>query len=226
MNNEQTTKPSSTLTDERIEAMYFDAVVQAENAEDTDHKSIISRFARVIEREVAAQAGHVAVPGDDQWIFDLAANYEVGGKGLYGPCTFSAEGLSKFAHAVLRSSAVAQQAPEQAEPGWISADERLPDGGYCLATYRDRAGKLRIIRAKYVRQYEVEASGDECGGQSTEYNEAYDTEYLKAGWLECIDNWGEYSSVYVCEGEVTHWRRLPPLPGAQASTPDVRESAS
>jgi hypothetical protein len=124
------------------------------------------------------------------------------------------EGLSDLkpyvyaaAHAVARE--VAAQAGQVAVPGWISVEDSLPDGKYCLATYQDRAGKLRIIRAMYVRQFEIEASGDEC---DSETNEANDMEYLKAGWYELIDNWGEYSSVHVSEGPVTHWMPLPAAP--------------
>jgi hypothetical protein len=104
------------------------------------------------------------------------------------------------------------QAGQVAVPGWISVDECLPDGKYCLATYQDRAGKLRIIRAMYVRQFEIEADGDECDGETNEEN---DRDYLKAGWYELIDNWGEYSSVHVSEGPVTHWMPLPAAPAAE-----------
>ena len=120
----------------------------------------------------------------------------------------------------LAAAPVAAPAGQVAVPDWTSVDERLPDGCYCLATYRDRAGKLRIIRAMYVRQFEIEANGDECDSEADETN---DREYLKAGWYELIDNWGDYSSVHVCEGPVTHWMTLPALPGAQASTSGERQ---
>lgn len=107
---------------------------------------------------------------------------------------------------------VAAQAGQVAVPGWISIEECLPDSGYCLATYRNQHGKLRIIRAKYARQFEIDAGEDAIDQGNCEYNEADDTFYLKAGWLECIDNWDDYSSIYVTEGEVTHWMPLPATP--------------
>ena len=183
---------------------------------------------------VAAQAGQVATSEERQQALDKAMeaaekwanvawahakNLGAGGRGTVGCCN-KAEAACR---AAIEALAAAPAAPAQAKPlpdGWISVDERLPEGRYCLATYRDRAGKLRFIRAMYVRQYEVEATGDEC---SSEINEADDVEYLKAGWLECIDNWGDYSSVYVCEGPVTHWMPLPAIPGAQASTAGGRQ---
>lgn len=101
--------------------------------------------------------------------------------------------------------AAAAEAPSQ----WISVDERLPEKE-CLAVYVTPNGKQRLIRAKYVRQFQIEAEGDDqC---ETEYNDDDDTFYIKAGWLECIDNWGEYSSCYVTEGTVTHWMPLPAAP--------------
>lgn len=103
---------------------------------------------------------------------------------------------------------------------WISVDEHLPEK-QCLAVYVTPSGKQRMIRAKYVRQFQEEASGDEMDQCETEYNEADDTNYLKAGWLECIDNWGEYSSCYVTEGVVTHWMPLPTPPAAAQSASDA-----
>lgn len=47
---------ASPLPQARIEELYFAAVQQSENADDTEHTSIITRFARAIEREVPAPA--------------------------------------------------------------------------------------------------------------------------------------------------------------------------
>jgi hypothetical protein len=95
----------------------------------------------------------------------------------------------------------------KAEP-WISVDDKLPEA-MCLATYLNSYGNRRTIRAKYVARFTVEAQGDDC---YSEYREDDDTEYLMPGWYECIDNWGEYSSVFVNEGAVTHWMPLPAAP--------------
>lgn len=100
-------------------------------------------------------------------------------------------------------------APLAKQDDWIRVEDRLPDGE-CLAVYVTESGKQRLIRAKYARQLQIEADGDE--DFDTEYNEDDDTFYIKAGWLECIDNWGEYSSCYVVEGVVTHWKPKPALP--------------
>ena len=102
---------------------------------------------------------------------------------------------------------------EQAGDAWISVEDRLPEKE-CLAAYSTPNGKVRLIRAKYARKFQIEAEDDDC---ETEYNEDDDTFYIKEGWLECIDNWGEYSSCYVVEGIVTHWMPLPAAPSPNNS---------
>ena len=102
---------------------------------------------------------------------------------------------------------------EQAGDAWISVEDQLPEKE-CLAAYATPSGKVRLIRAKYARKFQIEAEGDDC---ETEYNEDDDTFYIKEGWLECIDNWGEYSSCYVVEGIVTHWMPLPAAPSPNNS---------
>ena len=190
---------STVLTDERIIGIArYQALREPMN-------STAIAFARAIEREVAAQAGQNCLLS---W----------GGKNVQGD-----EASIKAVKVALHDAGTVPelkdrirelqaQAGQVAVPGWISVDERLPDAGHCLATYRNQHGKLRIIRAKYARQFEIDADEDAIDQGNCEYNEADDTFYLKAGWLECIDNWDDYSSIYVTEGEVTHWMPLPAVP--------------
>jgi hypothetical protein len=106
--------------------------------------------------------------------------------------------------------------PAKAE-GWISCAERMPDNPRdCLAVYVTPYGKQRRIRAFYAKQFEIEANGDECDSDTREED---DTEWLKSGWYECIDNWGDYSSVTVTEGVVTHWQPMPAMPAAPSTQP-------
>ena len=99
---------------------------------------------------------------------------------------------------------------QQAEPvAWTPVAEALPKSGVkVLACYRNRLGNLRRIRAMWTAAKTEEADSDDAEACS-EYDEATDTHYVTEGWYECIDNWGEYSSVAVTEGEVTHWMPLP-----------------
>jgi hypothetical protein len=103
-------------------------------------------------------------------------------------------------------------APAQGD--WIPVSERLP-GGIVLAHYRNHYGTSRTIRAQYVKPFTEEANYD-ADSDCYDYSEADDCYYVKEGWYELIDNWGDYSSVAVVEGEITHWMPLPPPPKEQS----------
>jgi len=98
----------------------------------------------------------------------------------------------------------------RAEREWVPVTERMPESGaIVLACYRNALGKLRRIRAEWVAAKTCEADLDSEIG---EYDEASDTYYTPEGWYEKIDNWDEYTSIFVHEGEVTHWMPLPEPP--------------
>lgn len=126
-----------------------------------------------------------------------------------------AEGLA--AKCALLAASLAQEEAKCAElernaPSWINVEDQLPDSGKTVfATYLNRLGKLRRIRAQYIapKTREQNPDNDELEG---EYDEATDTYYWTAGWYERIDNWSDYSHVAVCEGNVTHWMPMPDAP--------------
>lgn len=122
---------------------------------------------------------------------------------------WSSRGSDLIAH-IDQHTAQAVKAARNEASQWISVDERLPESK-CLAVYKTERGQQFVIRARYIKRYEIEATGDEC---ETDYNEADDVDYVKAGWYECIDNWGDFASVAVCEGVVTHWTSLPRSPSS------------
>jgi hypothetical protein len=100
---------------------------------------------------------------------------------------------------------------EQEPVAWTPVAEALPKSGVkVLACYRNRLGNLRRIRAMWIAAKTEEADSD--AEACIEYDEAADTYYVTEGWYECIDNWDDYSSVAVTEGEVTHWMPLPQPP--------------
>ena len=117
---------------------------------------------------------------------------------------------TKQAWKIWQASALASRPAEVDD--WISVEDRLPGKEHCLAAYVNASGKHRVIRAMYAGQFQIDAGEDAIDQGNCEYNEADDTFYLKAGWLECMDNWDDYSSIYVTDGIVTHWRSLPAAP--------------
>ena len=113
--------------------------------------------------------------------------------------------------AALKKLADLGQKIEQDPVAWTPVAEALPKSGVkVLACYRNRLGNLRRIRAMWTAAKTEEADGD--AEACIEYDEAADTYYVTEGWYECIDNWDDYSSVAVTEGEVTHWMPLPQPP--------------
>lgn len=100
---------------------------------------------------------------------------------------------------------------------WVECSERLPKSGSpVLAFYTNRAGKGRRIRANYVAPKSHEVDFADPDTQCVEYDEETDCFYLQAGWYELIDNWEEYSSIAVIEGEISHWMTLPTQPAMRA----------
>ena len=94
-------------------------------------------------------------------------------------------------------------------PKWVGVRERLPDKK-CIATYKNSHGKRRTVIAHYVPRFTWEATGEE--DENDEYSEKLDRCFLMEGWYECQENWGDFAMIYVNEGDVTHWMKLPPAP--------------
>jgi len=96
---------------------------------------------------------------------------------------------------------------------WISVTDRLPDKKV-LAAYKNRLGNWRTIIAEYIppRTQRCEDFYDWDVGYESDYDEETDTEWVKEGWVECIDNWDEFASIDMCEGQVSHWMPLPKPP--------------
>lgn len=93
---------------------------------------------------------------------------------------------------------------------WISVFDHFPEAGKkVLATFENSHGKRRTICGHHVPRWTIES---DCDDAHDEYSEEKDAYYLCEGWYENIENWGDFTSVYVCEGEVTHWMPLPEAP--------------
>jgi len=76
-----------------------------------------------------------------------------------------------------------------------------------LASFVNRIGKRRTIKAFYARRFTIEGEGSEEANE--EYHEDNDCYYLIEGWYEVIENWSDFSSIYVVEGDVSHYMIMP-----------------
>lgn len=93
---------------------------------------------------------------------------------------------------------------------WIDVNDRMPTHHTAvLAVYKNSYGKTRAVVGFYLERWREESTFDD---EWYEYHEDRDMYFLKEGWYEQIDNWGDYSSVVISEGEVTHWMELPQSP--------------
>jgi len=92
---------------------------------------------------------------------------------------------------------------------WISVEDDLPEKK-CIATYINSMGNRRYIIASYFSKHQVESNGEDDAYD--EYCEDKDCYFYCEGWYEQQDNWAEYSSIFVTEGDVTHWMPLPDDP--------------
>ena len=93
---------------------------------------------------------------------------------------------------------------------WTPVSVAMPKSGVTvLACYKNSHDKVRRIRAHWTAAKTEEASA-EC--EWGEYDEDADTYWTPEGWYECIDNWDDYTSVFVHEGEITHWMPMPTDP--------------
>lgn len=120
----------------------------------------------------------------------------------------------KYEGEAKRMIALVQRHAPQPAPSvpaaWVACAERMPASGVTvLACYTNSAGNVRRIRAEWVAAKTIESDAD---SEISEYDEATDCYYDPEGWYEKIDNWGDYSSVAVVEGEITHWMPLPAAP--------------
>lgn len=92
---------------------------------------------------------------------------------------------------------------------WISVSTKMPEHGKkVIATYKNSHGNSRVIVGHHIERWKEvqEGSDDDC---ATEYSEELDQYFYLEGWYEQQDNWGDYSCIFVHEGEVIEWKPLP-----------------
>lgn len=103
---------------------------------------------------------------------------------------------------------------------WISVEDRLPENGTAvLLYYKNQYNKKRIVRGCYLERYTLESNCEDDAND--EYCMDDDIYYICEGWYEYIDNWSDFASVFIHEGDVTHWRPLPDPPEAEKNESSI-----
>lgn len=98
---------------------------------------------------------------------------------------------------------------------WIAVEDALPESGVTvLASYLNRGGKSRTVRAEWVAAKSVEVNDEhaDCGWFG-DYDEEADCYWCPEGWYEaaetCPHEDGHLSKI---SEAVTHWMPMPAKP--------------
>lgn len=92
---------------------------------------------------------------------------------------------------------------------WIPVDDEMPKHRQTvLATYINPLGNRRVVVGYWLEKWK-EVCEQEDDEDCCQYFEALDEFYYIEGWYEQQLNWGEYSSIYIHDGAITHWQSLP-----------------
>lgn len=119
---------------------------------------------------------------NDQWIFDLAAEHEAPGNGLYGPVTFNATGLIAFVRATQAATAAPVRADVPAEltdeaiDGLWSAMPGGPDGWLKQFGYRQFARSIArhvLVRVAASMAGAIRPTDDELWEQTIGERDCY-----------------------------------------------------
>ena len=105
---------------------------------------------------------------------------------------------------------------KQLNNGWIPCSRELPEiNKNVQVTFREymkwsKKYRYGVCKAIYISQYSIKSENmgwNDCEDVE-EYDETVDTYYVKSGWYEVIENWDDYTHVYI-NCEVTAWQPLP-----------------
>jgi len=82
-----------------------------------------------------------------------------------------------------------------------------------LVFYTNANGKGRVVKAFQCGKFEHKSSEE---SEHAEYCEEKDAYYDPPGWYEVIDNWDEFTHIFIHEGDPTEWQPLPDPPAHRA----------
>jgi hypothetical protein len=107
---------------------------------------------------------------------------------------------------------------KQLNGGWIPVSERLPDNNTKVQVtgvrYSEYTKKNIYVRfnAKYIGKHSIKVDDmwPYCEDYTwNDYVEEEDEYYVNEGWYETIENWDDYTEVYVNDYKVIAWQLLP-----------------
>ena len=96
----------------------------------------------------------------------------------------------------------------EAQLTWRDATTLPAKDEVVLAKCVGENGYEVVVRAEYYRQYQELAEGNGVEFDTIELCQDDDEWYLKEGWYELIQNWSEYSSLYI-DMLVEKWLPIP-----------------
>lgn len=97
---------------------------------------------------------------------------------------------------------------QRVSDGWTKVSDLPPEPGKAVFVfYKNSHGEGRQIKAYYLPKCHSVFDGDH-DFHEPDYHEDKDEYFFCEGWYEVIDNWDQFSSIMVTEGEVTHYRPL------------------
>lgn len=135
----------------------------------------------------------------------------------------AANGEIELANGILKAKCFIDQECEiinekQLNGGWISVSERLPDNNTKVQVtgvrYSEYTKKNIYVRfnAKYIGKHsiKVDDTWSYCEDYTwNDYVEEEDEYYVNEGWYETIENWDDYTELYVSDYKVIAWQPLP-----------------
>lgn len=107
---------------------------------------------------------------------------------------------------------------KQLSSGWIPVSERLPDNNTKVQVtgvrYSEYTKENIYVRfnAKYIGKHSIKVDDmwSYCEDYTwNDYVEEEDEYYVNEGWYETIENWDDYTEVYVNDYKVIAWQPLP-----------------
>jgi hypothetical protein len=91
---------------------------------------------------------------------------------------------------------------------WIKVGDDKPKCNV-FVFYKNNHSKGRVVKARWIGRFEEPVNDEDCLDSVVDGD---GNEWWPEGWYEQIDNWVDFTSVYIIEGEVTHWMPLPKPP--------------